>query len=685
MQVQVQVQPGDDMRDEQAVLVTSSCPLDANHLLVFPGFSTGIGSSGTICSSDNQMKVGIIVSVVGSTPRWISMSERSEISLASGLVQAGVPESFAAFSALQCLHDVNFARRAPIMTSSQGTVEVRGRLPGGTLTDKLLMLGSEVDQVAQQIDSLLRVGGRTSGKVPARSVAPVLDTVDGESSTEVAQDGAFTEIDDDAEVIAAFFREIGLDESGSISTGELQAVLSKYGEHAEITEVLKVLLGEDEDPNKQINQAQFRKAFETLPRARGERLQWARSLGVEGELARLLRLGDVFDGLKGLKGMSEDERERHIRDVCSKFGQVLPLLLRRGLEKLQSGQAAASHVQQHINTKFCLDGAFVGKFATLDDFFKGPEKLIGTPNPKIMEGMKAEHCFRGNSNTLFTTSNYNVTTWAKQEWEFVVDPKEGVQYPHTPKDKTLWEVGCVWIGDCGRIAEKLEVFKAAPEVKQAGLIESELAGLRLYTGPMFVLYNAVLRGFPDKDVKCLWDSKAGRENRYETTIFVIASGITKLSKITRIPHGRKVYRGLGGMILPKQFWEHFAECQVTIEITAEGDAVEAIINGITGKICVPVKAQASVPRGGRVSDVSVQYLDIGDQATWPRLVNGVKGEGRGVHLSVALPMSKQDFFERHRDGFLQAIGALCNGRHDIVILDVADKPDDFRGGGASMY
>ncbi len=46
---------------------------------------------------------------------------------------------------------------------------------------------------------------------------------------------------------------------------------------------------------------------------------------------------------------------------------------------------------------------------------------------------------------------------------------------------------------------------------------------------MFVLYNAALRGFPPWDVECLLG------NKYETSIFVVASGITKLSKVTLCP------------------------------------------------------------------------------------------------------------------------------------------------------
>ena len=45
---------------------------------------------------------------------------------------------------------------------------------------------------------------------------------------------------------------------------------------------------------------------------------------------------------------------------------------------------------------------------------------------------------------------------------------------------------------------------------------------------MFMLYNAALRDFP------WWDVDHLMGNKYETTIFVIASGITKLSKVPRL-------------------------------------------------------------------------------------------------------------------------------------------------------
>jgi hypothetical protein len=329
-----------------------------------------------------------------------------------------------------------------------------------------------------------------------------------------------------------------------------------------------------------------------VPRVKGERVQWVRSLGLEGLLAKHLPLGTFKDPLRGIKNVSETE----LSVALCRFTEEVPALVSAGLKSLQGRVSAGpTTVQEHINSKFALDGAFVGKFATLDDFYKGPEELIGTPNPKILQGMKAEHCFRGNRNKSFTTGNYNVTTTPETEWEFVVEPRTGLQYPHTPKDRSQWPENCGWRGECGREMENLYQIMAKTEVTRAGLLKEEVIGGRLYTGPMFVLYNAVLRSFPDKDVECLKD-KDGKENRYETTIFTIASAITKLSKVTAIPPNRRLYRGLGGMILPRQFWELYPECQVTFTVKAEGNAATGVLYKLKGAAvsrCVDKPSQAA--------------------------------------------------------------------------------------------
>jgi hypothetical protein len=418
-----------------------------------------------------------------------------------------------------------------------------------------------------------------------------------------------------------------------------------------------------------------------VPRVKGERVQWVRTLGLEGLLARNLPLGNLADQLSSIKNMAQEE----LSVALQHFIADVPAVMSAGLRKLK-GRAASQfslEVQGHMNSKFTLDGALVGKFATLDDFYKGPEGLIGTPNPKIMQGMEAEHCLRANSQRKFTTGNYNVTTTPATEWEFVVKPKDGVAYPHTPKNKVQWPKKMEWKGRSGREAEGVEVFMQRKQVTRARLLLVEVIALRLYTGPMFVLYNAVLRGYPEMDVECLKD-KDGKENRYETTIFAIASGITKLSKVSDVPADRRLYRGLGGMILPRQFWEHYSECQVTFTVA---------VNGTAATVLEKLKGNAKpkeTPNQTAIFDVSAQYLLIelpqafgeSQSRKGVRVVKEAKQDDKVVRMSVALPFAKGHFVEKLEAYFQKAIGELCGGGQDVRIEAVADKPVDLRGGGA---
>ena len=64
---------------------------------------------------------------------------------------------------------------------------------------------------------------------------------------------------------------------------------------------------------------------------------------------------------------------------------------------------------------------------------------------------------------------------------------------------------------------------------------------------MYVKYNAVLRGL------------VTGANRYAATIYLVCSGLRKLSRTTKLPEGLMVYRGNGGMALPLDFLEPDAQ------------------------------------------------------------------------------------------------------------------------------
>ncbi|EKX40859.1 hypothetical protein GUITHDRAFT_75215, partial [Guillardia theta CCMP2712] len=64
---------------------------------------------------------------------------------------------------------------------------------------------------------------------------------------------------------------------------------------------------------------------------------------------------------------------------------------------------------------------------------------------------------------------------------------------------------------------------------------------------MYYKYNAVLR-LP----------QSHKVNKYVTTLHCVVSGVIKLSKTTRLPSSRVVYRGLKGVRMPARFVEEDA-------------------------------------------------------------------------------------------------------------------------------
>jgi len=546
----------------------------------------------------------------------------------------------------------------------------------------------------------------------------------------------FGDDDDDREVAAALFQEIDLNKGGKISLQALVRALEdrKNAENDDLLSSFQDMARESAgrqtqkglhvsnshepgpgcarpDSDYHFTFEEFLVIFRDLPRTRAARTGWARSLGLDGELARLIPVGDVWDGLKALRNLEGAELDTVVSYLSEQFVSLAPSIIRNGVIGLRKPDAKyeAGSVDTVVNSKFAMDGAYLGRFATLDDFYKGPEERIGTPNPRIREGCEKEHLVRKNAFKPFETSNYGLTTWPAQEWEFVVCPRMDYQYPHTPVDKTLWPSNCGWRGEHGREIISLETLLAKPEVKRwrtlAELCEEELICLRLYTGPMFVLYNASLRGFPSKDVDCLLSENGKSMNKYETTIFCIASGVTKLSKVTPIPLNRKLYRGLGGMILPDQFWKRLSECQVSIVLDCAsrelvGKALEMLEWGFQsnrprsildrlkhGRLARSALDARNTDVGG-AAGLERMFLELpGHQNGWlgpgrVRVVDEAKVEDCRIRVVLAVGISKADLSDEKRRHMCGALEATCGleGGIQAKVESVADKPGDFLGG-----
>lgn len=204
-----------------------------------------------------------------------------------------------------------------------------------------------------------------------------------------------------------------------------------------------------------------------------------------------------------------------------------------------------------LHSKFTQDPNFKGvrgKFAADELFAAGIDGIVGPLDVQYIRAMYNEHCLGAEASKQFTAWNagHEIKTTPEREWLFVVG-RDGL-------DKSSWtfdveraepvvEEGMMVEG---RNAEKLAALLRSPEVERSKVTVAEVVALRLYTGPMYVKYNAVLRGMAV--------ATAGG-TIYSSTVHLICSGLHKLSRVSELPKEMKLYRGNGGMALPSSFLE----------------------------------------------------------------------------------------------------------------------------------
>ena len=156
--------------------------------------------------------------------------------------------------------------------------------------------------------------------------------------------------------------------------------------------------------------------------------------------------------------------------------------------------------------------------------------------------MLHEHCNAHDSATRFTTPNYGISTTSEIEWWFVVNPIAGrrrLGFEHYPAETTGLAQSCargrtqlkppsLFADEIGRVSSELRKGGHSP------LQEEEFISARLYTGPLFTKYNAVLRGVGRGAAPSLIEAREQLcgDNRYTTTLHCINSAVIKLSKLS---------------------------------------------------------------------------------------------------------------------------------------------------------
>ena len=132
------------------------------------------------------------------------------------------------------------------------------------------------------------------------------------------------------------------------------------------------------------------------------------------------------------------------------------------------------------------------------EFFGGLIGMVGSPDVKVLKAVHREHCSSSDSKVEFTTGNYSVTTTSETEWKFVMEPDAPIQWPvegrlkQDPNAATLMRKPTA--------PESLHTSMQQINAKLVAMGEynllawQDVVGARLFTGPMHVKYNGVLRG-----------------------------------------------------------------------------------------------------------------------------------------------------------------------------------------------
>ena len=95
------------------------------------------------------------------------------------------------------------------------------------------------------------------------------------------------------------------------------------------------------------------------------------------------------------------------------------------LARLRAQKEAAAlqlHEAHFVGSRAEHRDNFVLGFQNISYFNAGLEALIGPPDSRIMDAMRAEYCSCADADDEFYAPNYGTTTTSRIEWHFVTNP-----------------------------------------------------------------------------------------------------------------------------------------------------------------------------------------------------------------------------------------------------------------------
>jgi hypothetical protein len=196
----------------------------------------------------------------------------------------------------------------------------------------------------------------------------------------------------------------------------------------------------------------------------------------------------------------------------------------------------------------CLDPSNLVRSVALSDS-KLQEQVDSMDVVNPLRAIYAEHCLAPDSNTVFTPPSYpTLSCTPKGEFLFVVG-EDGI-------DQKEWKLKCgapkTWGSGSmveGRNNKSLYDLSQSSEAQAANLVLEEVLALRLCSGPLRHIYDAILEQVSTSEVLI-------SRNTYPTTIALIVSAIKKLSAVATPPENGAVWRSLAsGVRLSTVFFE----------------------------------------------------------------------------------------------------------------------------------
>ena len=239
---------------------------------------------------------------------------------------------------------------------------------------------------------------------------------------------SFSEIDDDDAASREFFKKFDTNKDEKLSVEEVESAIhnaqAKSWLQVDGLKNLRDLIAA-KAANEEVNLEAFNKIVSDIPRLHGQRIQWARSLNLDGLLACRLKAGFLFDELSGIRETTEAELDKQLLS----FFLAVSHAVKREWKKLQDPCSSPSAEVETVMNKFT---GIVGKFRDAVMFQEGLVNQIGSPDPYILKGILHDNVLAEGSKKRSVTSNYKLLFDDSQEYARILgNPQEYTKDSHT--------------------------------------------------------------------------------------------------------------------------------------------------------------------------------------------------------------------------------------------------------------